>query len=633
MRGSLAEIGQVLSSALALGAATACIVRSVRSSRQRPAWLSLAIGLICWSAGAALDVFATGDTAADFPGPGDGIAFLFYPAAVIALAFFALEAPPRARRSGLLDAGICALAAAAAAAAVAFRADALTAQASTTQLVYSTGDLAVIAAVVVTFALTGWRPGRPVFLVGAGILTVAFADAAHPHQAGTGLVEDGLLVAAWPLAWLLVAWGALSRSRAVGRARAAYRRVVLLPIAFAALATAVLVVDRVDGAGTLAVALAIAALIATAARPAFGYSENERVLARSRHQAMTDSLTGVWNRRRLMTDLQQRIRAADSSSAHVLILFDLDGFKQYNDTFGHPAGDALLARLGANLQKAVGPYGDVYRMGGDEFCVLLGTGTASARTLTSIAAAALSERGEGFTVKSSYGAVLLPQEARDPALALRIADQRMYVQKEKRRPSPSRQTRDTLVQALRERDPELSEHMSAVAELSRRVGQRLKLLPEELDETVRAAELHDVGKMAIPDAILHKPGPLDPEEREFVHKHTIIGERILGAAPALLPVAKVVRATHERWDGQGYPDGLDGESIPIGARIVSACDAFHAMTAVRPYGSTMTVDEAISELSRAAGREFDPRVVDALVQVISDAKAITAPASSEASPP
>jgi HD-GYP domain-containing protein (c-di-GMP phosphodiesterase class II) len=165
--------------------------------------------------------------------------------------------------------------------------------------------------------------------------------------------------------------------------------------------------------------------------------------------------------------------------------------------------------------------------------------------------------------------------------------------------------------------------MSAVGDLSRRVGQRLKLLPEELDETVRAAELHDIGKMAIPDAILHKPGPLDEEEWQFVHKHTVIGERILSAAPALIPVAKIVRSSHERWDGKGYPDGIAGDAIPIGARIVAACDAFHAMTTARPYGTTMTVDETLGEMKKAAGAEFDPRVIVALCEVVVEPRALT----------
>ena len=141
----------------------------------------------------------------------------------------------------------------------------------------------------------------------------------------------------------------------------------------------------------------------------------------------------------------------------------------------------------------------------------------------------------------------------------------------------------------------------------------MALLAEELDEVVRAAELHDVGKMAIPDEILHKPAALDDKEWEFIRQHTVIGERILEAAPSLLPVAKLVRASHERWDGSGYPDRLAGESIPLGARIVSACDAFDAMITVRPYRGAMQAEEALSELRENSGTQFDPDVVEAEV--------------------
>ena len=144
----------------------------------------------------------------------------------------------------------------------------------------------------------------------------------------------------------------------------------------------------------------------------------------------------------------------------------------------------------------------------------------------------------------------------------------MYAHKDDRRSSATRQTRDILLQVLHEREPELGDHLKGVAKLALGVGARLELVAEQLDEIVRAAELHDVGKMAIPDEILRKPGPLTDEEWAFVRQHTIIGERILGAAPALLPVAKLVRASHEHYDGSGYPDGLAGDAIPLGARIV-----------------------------------------------------------------
>jgi two-component system cell cycle response regulator len=614
--------GDLLFSALVLAGAAACLLHSAHLKGERPAWLALGVGLGCWALGDGFDGYAD-ENGGVFPTLGDGLALLFYPAACAAMYFFAREWGSPVRASLLLDAGIVALASASVGAALRFGAGPIDSSggllASATSYAFVVGDLVVIAAVVGALAVAGWRPGRRWLLVGAGIVAGVLADLVHAHGAGTGFhPSGGVLASAWPAAALLICYAAFEPYEQSERLRTDYGRIMTVPIGFAFVAATMLVLNQVRPVGAVSFGFAVAALVATAVRPALVYRENVRVLTRSQREALTDALTGLGNRRRLMVDLREQIRSVEAKSPRVLILFDLDGFKQYNDTFGHPAGDALLGRLGANLQKAVGPYGGVYRMGGDEFCVLLKVGMASVRTLTSIAAAALSEHGEGFAIRSSYGAVMLPQEARDPALALKIADQRMYAQKEKRRPSTSRQTRDILLQVLRERDPELSDHMSAVGELSRRVGQHLKLLPEELDETVRAAELHDIGKMAIPDAILQKPGPLEEEEWQFVHKHTIIGERILGAAPALIPVAKVVRSSHERWDGQGYPDGISGEAIPIGARIVAACDAFHAMTTARPYGTTMTAEEAISEMRKAAGTEFDPRVVVALCEVVSE---------------
>jgi two-component system cell cycle response regulator len=179
----------------------------------------------------------------------------------------------------------------------------------------------------------------------------------------------------------------------------------------------------------------------------------------------------------------------------------------------------------------------------------------------------------------------------------------------------TRQTRDVLLGTLRELEPELHAHLHGVADLSIEVGQRLGMSSEQLDELARAAELHDIGKVAIPDAILHKPGPLDAAEWSFMCRHTVIGERILGVAPALRPVAKLVRASHENWDGTGYPDGLAGEEIPLGARVVRVCDSYHAMISDRPYRTATRPAAALAELRRCAGTLFDPRVVEIFVDV------------------
>jgi HD-GYP domain-containing protein (c-di-GMP phosphodiesterase class II) len=141
----------------------------------------------------------------------------------------------------------------------------------------------------------------------------------------------------------------------------------------------------------------------------------------------------------------------------------------------------------------------------------------------------------------------------------------------------------------------------------------LGLRRDELEELERAAQLHDLGKQAVPDEILHKPGPLDEREWAFVRQHTIVGERILRASPALRSVAAVVRSSHENWDGGGYPDGLVGEEEPLASRIVRACNAFVAMTSDRPYRPALSEDDALNELMRLAGSEYDPTVVRLLV--------------------
>jgi two-component system, cell cycle response regulator len=340
-------------------------------------------------------------------------------------------------------------------------------------------------------------------------------------------------------------------------------------------------------------------------------SERDRAaLADSRREASTDALTGLGNRRRLLADLDTALAGPVGTLPQRLLLFDLDGFKTYNDTFGHPAGDALLQRVANKLAHAVGA-GSAYRLGGDEFCVLTAAGQ-DPDALTAAAAQALTEHGEGFRIGSSYGSVILHDEAADATAAMQLADRRMYARKNGGRPSAGRQTRDVLLATLTAREPDLGVHVHEVAELALAVGRRLELGPVELDEIARAAELHDIGKVAIPDSILAKPGPLSDDEWRFMRRHTVIGERILLAAPAMAGVARLVRSHHERYDASGYPDRLAGGDIPLGARIIAVCDAFHAMTHARVYRDPIGTADAIAELERHAGSQFDPAIVAAL---------------------
>jgi diguanylate cyclase (GGDEF)-like protein len=335
-----------------------------------------------------------------------------------------------------------------------------------------------------------------------------------------------------------------------------------------------------------------------------------------REQAMTDALTGLGNRRKLSVDLESAFRGETAAQPSLLLLFDLDGFKDYNDTFGHVAGDALLARLGEKLQRAVEGCGRAYRLGGDEFCAHLDLQDNDSDALIIKTAAALSETGVEFAIRASLGVVLLPHEADSAEHALQVADERMYANKRSRSSAARSQAGEVLLRTMHAKQPDLDEHSSNVAELATRVARRLGQTGEMLDYISRAAELHDIGKVGIPDAILNKPSGLTPGEWAFIHQHTILGERILHGAPALRPVARLVRASHERWDGTGYPDRLHGDQIPLGARIVAVCDAYEAMTANRSYRTAVPHHTACQELRHAAGSQFDPTVVDAFLTVI-----------------
>ncbi len=344
--------------------------------------------------------------------------------------------------------------------------------------------------------------------------------------------------------------------------------------------------------------------------------ENQRLLASSRGEALTDSLTGLGNRRALVQRLDEAVAAAGPANHVTLALFDLDGFKQYNDMFGHPAGDLLLARLGTRLAEALGDRATAFRMGGDEFCMLGHVEPAEAGALGRLGAEAFSENGEGFQIGCSWGLVLVPDEASTAEDALRLADQRMYERKASSRTSVSRQIADVLVQVMSERDLGLHDHMSGVARLARLATNELGLPEFESSTTCLAAELHDIGKAAIPEAILSKPGPLDDGELQFIRRHTLIGEGILRAAPSLAHTAGLVRSSHEWVDGTGYPDGLRGDAIPLGARIIAVCDAFDAMTSQRPYRDAMTSEAAVAELRRGAGTQFDPVIVDLVCELV-----------------
>ncbi len=355
------------------------------------------------------------------------------------------------------------------------------------------------------------------------------------------------------------------------------------------------------------------ALLVLAASVAALLSANRRIV----HELSTDPLTGLRNRRALTEELPRVCARASDEAPAFLWFFDLDGFKNYNDAFGHLAGDALLTRLGQRLRDTVSPFGSAFRLGGDEFCALLVAPLADPHALFQRARHSLSEKGRAFTVTASAGAVEIPRETSDPTQAMRLADHHMYRDKTASRGGAAELVTAVLHAALAQRHPELDEHSSDVACDVELLARAIGLDEEAVGLIIRAGDLHDVGKLGIPDEIIKRPGALSESEWEFMRQHTVMGERIIAAAgPSMEPIAPLVRASHERWDGQGYPDGLAGDAIPLGARIITICDSFRAMLSVRPYKQALTLEDAVQELRRCAGTQFDPHLVDVFCTII-----------------
>ena len=603
---------------LMVGAAVAIVARGVLVPGERLAWIALGIGVGCWATGDVVYSLFLADLAdPPFPSVSDALFIAFYPAAYVALAILIKRSVAGFHLSLWVDALLGALAVSAVAAALLYDAVALTVAGDPLGLVatlaYPVGDVLLLALVVALFAITGWRADATWTMIAVALVVSAVGDATFLYQAANGTyTEHTLLDSVWPLSALLLAHAAW-RPQRFHEARVEGLRILFMPTLLALTAVALIVVDQVHPLNAVALALACATLLTLIVRMAVTLRENLRAMEASRGEALTDSLTGLGNRRRLVRDLEEEIRAATAGDPRVLVLFDLDGFKRYNDTYGHLAGDALLARLGAKLAAAIVPYGRAYRLGGDEFCVVGRATPDDFEEFLGITAAALCERGEQWEVESSYGAVVVPHEADVPSMALQLADQRMYARKDARSSPVLQQTREVLMRALQARRPEMRES-SELPALAATVARRLGVAGEALDEIARAAELHDVGKVAVPDAILGKAETLTDDEWAFMRRHTILGERILNGAAAMRPIARLVRSTHERFDGTGYPDGLAGEEIPLGARIVAVCDAYAAMTSERPYRAAMGPEDACGELRLAAGTQFDPRVVAAFVE-------------------
>ena len=474
-----------------------------------------------------------------------------------------------------------------------------------------------------------------VFAIGAGAaaLLVSFVDGS-----GTAAILSEVGISAttqYALNLLLVSAAvAVTARRPFAELVVSSARATSIPFAFMGSAALMLVVlwqrSPVLSAALVGPLLAISL-----------YQRSAYQALRAMRLALTDPLSGLGNHRSFQERLKHELlRAESGDEPFTLCMIDVDDFKRINDLYGHPVGDRVLASVGRRLRQ----NGEAFRLGGDEFALLLPGVTAdqALSTASSVLARIGSlELAEVGSVTASAGVAGFPHQAIDRDELIRLADSALYWAKEHGknrvhvyRPDvvelaelrrlahgPDRAARfraaASLAKAVDARDTYTGSHSTRVAELSAWITHRLGLDREQIELTRLAASLHDLGKLAIPEEILQKPGPLSDPERLVLQRHPEIGHRMLESL-GVDPVAEWVLHHHERWDGTGYPDRLRGEEIPLGARIIFVADAYDAMTSDRAYRGRLTPREAIEELERCSGTQFDPEIVAAFARELAD---------------
>jgi HD-GYP domain-containing protein (c-di-GMP phosphodiesterase class II) len=398
-------------------------------------------------------------------------------------------------------------------------------------------------------------------------------------------------------------------------------RSVVGPMVFAVAGLGLLVYDHINDRVTdMVFWLTLGLIVTVFARMLETNRRQSRTLVEQRLAELSDRVTALPNRRQLEADIAAIV--ASPGESRILALFELEGLQTYGDRVGYAAGNELLRRSAHVLVSTVAPLGGrVYRVGTARLAALVPYDEGRLGEALLAATDALREEDSETTINRSYGEVAIPAEASDAEVAFQLAGQRLTAHRQRQQRSARRQAAAVLVAALSARRPEMRNHLRTVAYRAISLARRLGVGTEEIDDVALAAELQDVGLLAVPEAVLEKPEPLDEVEKAMVESHTVEGERIIGAAPGLASVARLVRSSSERYDGQGLPDGLAADAIPLGARIIAVVVAFAALTAPRPYRPALGTTEALIELQRCSGNQFDPRVVAALAQDLAEESA------------
>jgi diguanylate cyclase (GGDEF)-like protein len=380
--------------------------------------------------------------------------------------------------------------------------------------------------------------------------------------------------------------------------------------------------------------------LAAIARQAAVVIENARLHEQLQEQAITDHLTGLFNHRHVHKRLEEEFARADrNKSVFAVMMTDVDKFKDINDTYGHLHGDEALRFISKRLRETVRGTDIVGRYGGDEFLVILPDTTREAaeevahRITENFAETpfVVNESGESsVTIGMSIGIACYPQDSTRLDELIMLADGALY---DAKRMGGSRAAAASafgaapsqslgfgllqgLLNAIAHKDPYTRRHCEDNVRYVDMVAESLNLDAEETESLRKAALLHDVGKIAIPDQTLLKPGPLDSAEWEVMQQHVRFGEMIVKGIAQISDAIEPVATHHERFDGKGYPRGLKGEEIPMLGRILAVVDAYSAMTLDRPYRKALSEREAVKELRRGAGTQFDPDVVDVFLKTL-----------------
>jgi diguanylate cyclase (GGDEF)-like protein len=358
--------------------------------------------------------------------------------------------------------------------------------------------------------------------------------------------------------------------------------------------------------------------------------ENARLIETMAHQARHDSLTGLLGHRAFHEALENAL-GDEHDRVFTLALIDIDDFKLVNDLHGHPVGDEALREVAQTLQRCVRDQDAIFRIGGEEFAVLLpGLAAQDAVPFAERLRASVARAAFVLPLRVSIGLASWPEDATDRDGLLERADAALYAAKGAGKDCTSLATPEQheagangtvpqeLLKLLRDKDATMVANGAQVAALAVEVGAALGLDGERLADLRLAAQLHDVGNVAVPDAILAKQGRLDEDEMQLVRTHPLVGAEIVSAW-GLSRVARFVREHHERIDGRGYPAGLARDEISLEARIIHAAASFIAMTVDRPYGGAMNAEEALAKLRCLSGAQFDADVVPALEAAVSQA--------------